>query len=415
MPLNNSKSTTEDAIRKQRINYLNRIQPFEPQRMTPTMTAAIFAPRGSGKSVLIKELMFYKIKHYDLCIVCCPSADARQTYAGVVGNEFIFDEEKDIMNCIKNVVNEQQKYTQSGIALRIFLILDDVGYLEDIPKMKEYKKLFLNGRHLEIGLIAIYQYPKALSPVFRRNLDYIMFLSQEAKDIDGIHEDIFKGSINFQDLKWLFETITANRGVLIIKQERTQAKKTDAPIQNVMDKLYHYTADIGLPHFQIGSRGIWKMHCMFSRSNLKKRVAQPIPLFGKKQNKIELQEDDESEEERYKIIEDIKTFQQFKSKGKLEPINERPIPLNTRSTNNNNHDQSYPKQEYQSSQMNKRTEFFEPVIVNNENRQQQQNRKKIDSLVRSYDEIDNQSYKAGISELGSSISHAIKNFNYDQF
>ena len=439
MSTNNSKLAIESAVQKRRENFLSRILPFEPQKMTPTMTAAIFASRGSGKSVLIKELMCYKMKHYDLCIVCCPTTDARETYGDIVGNEFIFDQEKDILNCIKTVVRKQSMYTQAKCALRILLVLDDVGYLKEVVKMSEYKQLFMNGRHLEIGLMAIYQYPKAIPPDFRRNLDYAMFLSQASKDIEGIHEDMFKGDCSFNDLKWIFDTVTASRGVLIVKIEKVSQKKGDISSVNIMDRLYHYTADVGLPRFQIGSRGMWKMHYMFCRENSEKHKPKGISLFEERNSENKINEDEYElyQEDEVKRLQDIKKFQEFKSRGKLEPVVERPLPsihqlnkikertqtsnepsderrtihTNEQRTPHTNHNMqpqrqmSSPHQTYIQPQTAQRVQS--PLNRQNETR------KKIDSLVRSMDEIDNQFYKPGTSELGSTVTeHIQKNFNY---
>lgn len=369
----NFKSENLRVMSDRRKSFLDRIKPFNPYCMTPTMTCALFATRGSGKSVLVKELMCYKMKNYDMCIVCCPSSDARETYGDIVGNEFIYDDEDQIIQCIKNVVQKQQFYTKIKKALRVLLVLDDVGYDDKIKKLKEFKKLFMNGRHLEIGLMAIYQYPKAIEPSLRRNLDYVMFLSQQPKDILGIHEDMFKGSCSFEELKWLMENVTANRGVFIVKQEKVNLTKSDALKNEIMDRLYHYTADLHLPNFQIGSRGIWKMHYMFGRLPSYRYKPKNIGLWDdkNKKNKIDdaIQESEYTDQEERRL-EDIERLQDFKSRGVIETVKERPLDI--------------------------------------------QNQKKMNSLVRSIDDIDNHSYKKDMSCLGSSVTQIMRNVNFDK-
>ena len=54
----------------------------------------------------------------------------------------------------------------------VMIILDDVlDSMSDIRKSKALITLFTYGRHLNIALIVATQYPLALPPVFRRNVD----------------------------------------------------------------------------------------------------------------------------------------------------------------------------------------------------------------------------------------------------
>ena len=146
-------------------------------------TICIIAPRRSGKSFLLRDIMYHKQNEFAYGIVICPSEFANNPFYGkFIPPLFIYSNySKDL---IKNVLDEQKKRISSKGKTsynRMFVILDDCLQDSNIWRNdNSFKELFYNGRHYNICLILCVQYAFGLNPSMRSNLDYRFVFAQSS-------------------------------------------------------------------------------------------------------------------------------------------------------------------------------------------------------------------------------------------
>lgn len=142
---------------------------------------------GSGKTMLLKEILRSCQKNYDYIVVLCPSLEFSGDY-----NEF-----EDVERPEKDGKSGGKRYTmfgeydpdiireimesQSDIIRRygkercpkVMIILDDC--LEFLRQHSLIEKLFFKGRHINISPICLVQKLKGVSTILRVNTRYAIF------------------------------------------------------------------------------------------------------------------------------------------------------------------------------------------------------------------------------------------------
>jgi GTPase SAR1 family protein len=134
---------------------------------------------GSGKTMLLKDLIQTMKKKYDYFVILCPSLEFSGDYKEFQDN----DEKKQFtfFNEYDPRVLEEIMDTQADIIVRygknrcpkVVVILDDC--MENIRQRSLVEKLYFKGRHLNISPISLVQKLKGISTILRVNTRYAVF------------------------------------------------------------------------------------------------------------------------------------------------------------------------------------------------------------------------------------------------
>jgi hypothetical protein len=160
---------------------------FEIATITDDKVVVLIGKRNTGKSFLIKDLLYY---HHKLPIgtVISGTESANHFYQEIIPKMFIHGEYTAPL--VDNVVKRQNlilKSVNKEVALyggnttidpRAFLILDDCLYDSSWTKDKNVRALFMNGRHLKMFFVIAMQYPLGIPPNLRTNIDFIFILRE---------------------------------------------------------------------------------------------------------------------------------------------------------------------------------------------------------------------------------------------
>ena len=152
---------------------------IEKRRLDPNggpPTIIIIGPRGTGKTYLIKDLMYY-VRKIPAGMMITGSEASAETFSNFFPKSFIYDE-VDI-NRIENIAKTQTKLRKKKTEgdYSSLLLFDDCGYDKKITREKIIKKIFCNGRHLKILLLMTVQYCIDIPPDLRSNADFV-FMAQ---------------------------------------------------------------------------------------------------------------------------------------------------------------------------------------------------------------------------------------------
>lgn len=180
-------------------------------------TILVVAKRNSGKSQLIRYLLLLNINRFDKVFLICPTEAVHSFYSEIIDKKQIYHEynEEFIKKLIDTMTransNKPDKERQ-----QILLILDDCISDEKLNNSKPFELLFTRGRHINISIIFVSQYLKAvIKPVIRNNIDFCLFSQVNAQGLKLIFDE-YNYNLSKDEFYDLFQKATKDYGFLIV-------------------------------------------------------------------------------------------------------------------------------------------------------------------------------------------------------
>jgi len=180
-------------------------------------TIGLIAKRNSGKSCLLKYLVEAERHKFNRIYVICPTEKINRFYSDIVDDECIFDnyDEKWVEKLINKMTminsNKPQKERKN-----VLLILDDIVSDHNFHQSPTLKKLFIRGRHINIGIILTFQYLNLIPPVARVNLDYLFAGQMNKQSVDLLISEFISGDISKEQFLKMFNRCTRDYNFLVI-------------------------------------------------------------------------------------------------------------------------------------------------------------------------------------------------------
>ena len=229
------------------------IRQFDPSTIRDGAVVGVIGKRGTGKSVLVKDIMYYK-KSIPMGVVMSGTEDGKSYYSKFVPDCFVFSEFDK--TALERLVDRQKKLSKIGKATKVFIVLDDLMFDKKIMKEKVMRQLLMNGRHWNIFMITTAQYPADLGPPeIRSNCDYIIACRETIhQNRERLYRMFFGVFPSFDDFCRVFTACTENYGVLVLDN----TKQTN----HIEDIVFWYKATIreGPDNFRMGHPAFWKYH-----------------------------------------------------------------------------------------------------------------------------------------------------------
>jgi len=235
------------------------LRKFDISTITDDKVVVMIGKRNTGKSFLIKDLLYYN-NSFQVGTVISGTEAANGFFGEFIPKMFIHDEYRSTIidnvvkrqqSLLKNIKKEVHKYGSSQIDPRAFLILDDCLYDSSWTKEKNVRALFMNGRHLKMFFVISMQYPLGIPPNLRTNIDYIFILRENIvanrKRIYDNYAGMFQ---NFEIFCQVMDQCTENYECLVI-DNTTKSNKLE-------DNVFWYKAENHAP-FTICNRQFWEL------------------------------------------------------------------------------------------------------------------------------------------------------------
>ena len=233
------------------------LKKFDITKIRNDNVVVLIGKRGTGKSFLVKDLLYY---HTDIPVgtIISGTESANRFYGDFVPNIFIHEEVTPEL--IQNVVTrqklimrkknkEESSYGTSRIDPKAFIILDDCLYDSSWAKDKNIRSIFMNGRHIKLFFIITMQYPLGIPPNLRTNIDYVFILRE---NIVGNRKRIYENYAGmfptFEVFQQVMDQCTENYECLVIDNTSSSNKLEDC--------VYWYK---GSEHedYRLGSSQFW--------------------------------------------------------------------------------------------------------------------------------------------------------------
>jgi hypothetical protein len=189
----------------------------------------INAPSGSGKSVVIQNLLFndnFYHNYFDNIVFISPTLYEDKTAQHLIkiqetDNRLCLSDDVDNLdNIINGLLKYQEENNENGE--HTILILDDCVGIIKATSLITNKIMSL--RHYRISVIIVTQYYRAIPPKIRENCNaYLFFANNSHKEIEKISEEIGARYKNFKD--YLDEATSEPYSFLYIKSDKKQLYK----------------------------------------------------------------------------------------------------------------------------------------------------------------------------------------------
>lgn len=202
-----------------------KLKRFDMKSLPDGSTNALLAKRASGKSWLIRELMYHK-RDYPAGIVLAPTDTMTNFYAKFIPPVFVHYEYRTELltnlfmrqQLLADENEERKKKGKKLIDTRSFLIMDDcLSSKGEWAKDPSIAEIFYNGRHRNITFLLSMQFPLGIKPEFRTNLDYIFLLAEDFYSNQKRLYEHYAGCFpSFEMFRKVFVEVTQNYGCLVI-------------------------------------------------------------------------------------------------------------------------------------------------------------------------------------------------------
>lgn len=209
----------------------------------------------SGKSWLIRDLLYHKRNLIPSGIVFSGTEDSNSFYSSFIPGSFVYDG-LDVEK-IKDFVKRQKisiQYVDNPWSL---LLIDDCTDDPKILSTPLFQKLYKNGRHWQIFFILSLQYALDIKPAIRNNIDGVfIFRDANLENRQRVYRN-YAGIIPSFDLfQTIMDQITDNYTALYIHNTSIS--------NNWQDCVFWYRAE-ERETFQFGCPEYWNFH--FERFN----------------------------------------------------------------------------------------------------------------------------------------------------
>lgn len=237
---------SDQNISLQELN-LHNIRPTAESLKKPSSGAIyiIIGKRGSGKSVLIKNLLYSKKHIIPVGVVVSGTEDTNGFYSSIFPDIFIHTEYKDEF-IFK--LNQRQTIAKRHLSNPwSVIVLDDCMHNRKEFEKKHCVSLFKNGRHWDTCAIISNQYSLDLKPELRTNCDGIfIFKETNHSNLKKIYENFASVIPTFRIFCALMEKYTADYSCMYISNQTQSATWTDS--------VFYFKADPNIPNFTLGCK-----------------------------------------------------------------------------------------------------------------------------------------------------------------
>lgn len=243
------------------------LRKFDISRIQDDKVVVMLGKRGTGKSFLIKDLLFHH-QSIPIATIVSPTEIANKFFSDFIPNIFIHDQYKPELidnfvrrqkMAVEKVNEEKALYGESRLDPRGLLVFDDCLDSTSWTKDSNVRFIFLNGRHVKCLFLLTMQYPLGVPPTLRTNIDFVFILRenivQNRKRIYDNYAGIFP---SFDVFCQTMDQCTENFECLVIDNTSRSNKLEDI--------VFWYKADTH-PPFRLGAPQFWLNNNKMAKKN----------------------------------------------------------------------------------------------------------------------------------------------------
>lgn len=256
------------------------IRKFEPDQMRKFKIILIIGPQYSGKSWLLKDLLYYVNPTFPILID--PNEFATGFYGGILPKQCkkeILDNDwlekfcgrqRQLLEFNKN----RSKEGKSGLDISAGLVVDhSMADLVDLKwdKNPHCKFLFRSGKQASTTLIITSPYPPKMPAHYLASVDYVFLLKETSKVHKRKLFNMFGGAFGlFENFEEIFDQCTVDYRAMVIDRTRRGG--------DINEQIFWYKATSRPRRYRIGSPRLWKI-CYNTSITLDDLLTKPLMLY----------------------------------------------------------------------------------------------------------------------------------------
>jgi hypothetical protein len=223
-------------------------------------TVGFFGARGSGKSVMMKDIL-HQFHLSGVPRVCVFSGtESQNSYFESIVPGFCIHSPvtaqaiTDVFEAQKqSKMRQELGLIDKDLDLRLIVVLDDIAFDKKLLNSKVLSEICLNGRHSDIIMMLSVQYLMDLSVGARSNIDYAFFQADfSKKNRERIFQQFGGTYEDFKLFNAVFSACTVDYESFVLPGKNSGS---DKPEHN----SFYYKADFNL-QFSFGSDEMWRFH-----------------------------------------------------------------------------------------------------------------------------------------------------------
>tara|TARA_B110001450_G_C17656416_1_gene495458 strand:+ start:179 stop:1081 length:903 start_codon:yes stop_codon:yes gene_type:complete len=227
-----------------------RVRKFDTESLKPHRIIIVVGKRGTGKSVLQRDLMYHLSGTLDFGLAMTPTEETAETFREHMPDSWIYNNFSSAK--LDTMLNMQRDLVKTKKARSLFILLDDCMYDKKILKGLGIRDLFMNGRHLNITLCNAVQYVMDMGPDLRTQVDYVFALRENIiSNKNKLWKYFFGMFEKFDDFCKVMDKCTENHSAIVMDNTTGSCK--------VEECIFWYKAQFTLPEFKIGKPIYWRL------------------------------------------------------------------------------------------------------------------------------------------------------------
>lgn len=214
----------------------------------------IIAKSGSGKSWVIREILYYLYKTNIPCgTIIAPTDKMTKFYNDFIPPCFIHHDYKEeiipkVLHRQRLIIDknaERTKKCKPTVDPRCFLIMDDCMSSKHLwLKDPHILSIFNEGRHFQLTFVLSMQYSLGIQPELRSNFDFIFLLGEDNYSNRKRLYEHYAGIFPTRDIfETVFSELTNNYGCMVINNRLRS--------NDIKKKVFHFRAS-KTPDFKLG-------------------------------------------------------------------------------------------------------------------------------------------------------------------
>jgi hypothetical protein len=228
------------------------IKRFDIRKMPSDSTVVLIGKRRTGKSFLMKDILYHKRNSIPAGIVISKTERLSPFFQHFIPGMYIHNEYDS--KILQNIFIRQEKASKENWSNPFcFLVMDDcLSDSKSWTKDKYIAEVFYNGRHHKIFFMLAMQEPMGITPGLRGNIDYIFITkNNNPNQREKIYKQYAGMFPSFKVFNEILDTCTKDHNVLVIDNVNADSNKLE-------DLIFFYKAE---PHdFKMFTEQEWMIN-----------------------------------------------------------------------------------------------------------------------------------------------------------
>ena len=233
-----------------------KIKKFPIDHMKSHKVILIIGRRGTGKSTLLKDILYHMRKDIDIGFAMTPTLDTQEMFEECFPKSHIYNDYS--LEAIQNILKSTKALKRAGKKRSTLVGLDDCMFDKSIMKSKEMREIHMNGRHFCLCFINCMQYVMDMGPDLRSQVDYVFVLKENIiNNRQKIHKYFFGMFNKYEEFSMVMDKCTNNYECLVLDNTHPENKVEEA--------IFYYKANPNIGRFRIGRSIFFKLDYFYQR------------------------------------------------------------------------------------------------------------------------------------------------------